>query len=193
MPSAFTAPMRGTVLKSVARALTRFSGAGSSKKASWVAMTSEVIVVAVTAGRSLSVPTVRSPSSSATIASVSPSAAGLWLRPVKVATPATAATSTSPPIAPALDSVRVMVSVKSASTLPKASTAATTGWVVKAAPAVVPAGMVVKRRLVATIWIGVVPVTAVLLPTTVPTKVRSLLPVIDRVKVRPSVSALLSL
>ena len=150
MPSAFTAPTRGTVVSGVARALTTLSGAGSSRKASCVAITSEVIAVAMTLGKSVRVPTVRSPSSSATIASVSPSAAGLWLRPLKVATPATAATSMSPSMAPALDSLRVTVSVKSVSTLPKASTAETTGWVVNTAPAVVPAGSVVKRRPVAT-------------------------------------------
>ena len=105
--------------------------------------------------------------------------------------------STSPEREPAAPSVRVMVSVKPVSVLPKASRAATTGWVVRAEPETEPAGWVVKASRVA-VTSTVVPVllfTAEVVPIWVPPPptVRSVSPSTLRIKVVPSVRPVLSL
>ena len=101
--------------------------------------------------------------------------------PLNVATPATA-TAVLLVNVPALPSVMVTVSVKSVSTLPKASRALTTGCTVSATPETEPAGWVVNASDVATtlIAVPVLLVTALVVPMRVPVTVRSVSPSTDR-------------
>ena len=113
-----------------------------------------------------------------------------------MATPLMAVTE-APLKVPEEASVRVTVSVKSTSVLPKASIALTTGCVVRADPLTDPEGAVPKDRAVAvTSIVEPTPfVTADVLPIWVPLPptVRSVSPSTDRMNVRSSVRPELSL